>query len=55
MHCGPVGEEGTGDKAIQNIVDGIVHKRFEEPRERSVCALSLSIALRVVGRCVGFV
>ncbi len=55
MHCGPVGEDGTGDKVTPYIVAGVVNERFEERKEGSVCVLSFSVALRVVGSYAGYV
>ncbi len=52
MHCGPVGEEGPGNKVIPNIVARVIHEGFEEREERKVNAFSLAVALGVVGSCV---
>ncbi len=30
VHCGPVDEEGSGDKVIPYIVVGVVNERFGE-------------------------
>ncbi len=53
MHCGPLGEEGQGNKDIPNIVVGVIHEGFEEREEGTVNAFSLAVALGVVGSCVG--
>ncbi len=53
MHCGPVGEEGSGKKVIPNIAVGVIHEGFEERGEGPVNAFSLAVALGVVGSCAG--
>ncbi len=40
LHCGPVGEEGMGDRFIPQIAVGVVHERFEERKDGPVCVVS---------------
>ncbi len=53
MHCGPVGEEGPGNKVVPNIVVGAVHEGFGEREKRPVCAFRLTVALGMVRGCAG--
>ncbi len=53
VHCGPVGEEGSGNKVVPNIVVGVVHEGFEEGEKRPVCAFRLAVALGMVRGCAG--
>ncbi len=55
MHCGPVGEEGPGNKVVPNIVVGVVHESFEECEKRTVGAFCLTVTLGVVRGCAGLV
>ncbi len=55
VHCGPVGEEGPGNKVIPNIVVSVVDECFEEREKRTVCTFSLAVALGVVRGCAGLV
>ncbi len=55
VHCGPVGEEGPGNKVIPNIVVGVVHESLDKCEKRTVGAFRLTVTLGVVRNCAGLV